>query len=88
MRRLIASMDQGILAVDHLDARIGLAQGCEIRIVLPETWTRGTNVGQELTRATPVEVADRRGKHYDVARRLMILQDQPSHFHPGDDGYC
>src|SRR5262249_38248536 len=47
---LVALVDERVVHVDDLDARLALAQRCQVRVVLPQRRAGGADVGLELPR--------------------------------------
>ncbi len=76
---LVRRADQGIMAFKDFDFRIACIQRTEIGVVLPELRAAGANVSEELFRITFVEISNRCGKHHQVARRLIIDENQLLH---------
>jgi len=65
---LIAPIDERIVALDDAHVRVVLAQGRDVRVVLPESGTGSSHVGEEFSRMARVQVPDRSREHDDVAR--------------------
>ena len=79
---LVALVDQRVVRVQHLDARLALAQRREVGVVLPEGRAGGPHVRLELPRRGGVQVAHGGGEHQDVAGALERPQDQSPHGAP------
>src|SRR5208337_3969950 len=72
--RLVAAMDEWIMASQRSYFRVVFPQWGDQRIVLPELIHTGSYVGQEFTRIAGVQVPHGRRQHQNVAGTLMILE--------------
>src|SRR5262245_66374221 len=80
--RLIAAVNEGILAVKHAHGRILLLQGRQVGVVLPQRRAGRAYVGDKSARMALVQIANRRGEHYDVTGRAKMSEDELL-FHTG-----
>jgi hypothetical protein len=77
--RVVAAMDQRVVAIDQGHLWIVFLERSDVRVVLPEPGARRSDIGQELAGVARVEVPHRCGEHDDIPRRLKILQNELSH---------
>ena len=78
-RSAVASGDEGIFAVDHLQMRVRSTYGRQMRIVLPKGFARTSHVSDKLSRMALVQITNRRRQHENVAGRLLIAQKNLPH---------
>jgi len=58
--KLIALMDQRIVALDKFDIWLTFIKWSDVRIVEPDVWARSPNIGQKLTGVIKVQVPNSR----------------------------
>jgi hypothetical protein len=68
-----------IRTVHDLDAALCDLEGGQVRIILPKLHAMSADVGEELVRVAPVQVAHGGGEQHDVPRRLVVEQHQLLH---------
>ena len=66
--RLIALINQRIVAIDHFHRRISWIQRREVGVVVPQLRARSPNVRNKLIGIAFMKIAHRRGEHHDVTR--------------------
>jgi|ERR1043165_246804 hypothetical protein len=76
---LIALMDERIMHVDQLDARVAFTQTCDMGIVQPQGIGGRPDVRPELAWTRHVQISHGSGQHQDVARTLKRAKDEVSH---------
>lgn len=74
IRRVVAAMNERVVADHRLHVGILLVQGSDLRIVLPERRAGSAHVRQESTGVSPMQIPDRRREHHDVPWRQVIFK--------------
>ncbi len=74
--RLVAALDQGGTAMDHLHPPSPFFERGQVRVVVPNLCGGGADVGEEPTGIGQVQIPDGGGQHHDVARRVSVFEDQ------------
>jgi hypothetical protein len=84
MRRItsvgvIAVMDQRVVHVQDLHARVTLLKPRDVRVVQPQSIGGRADIRRELARLRRMQTANRRRQHDDVTGTLKRTQYQPTH---------
>ncbi len=83
-RLLVAAMDEGVVAVEHLHVGVVFRERRQVRIVVPEIRAGRADIGQELAGVAPMQVPHGGGQHHDVAGRLKVPEDELAHTFQSD----
>jgi hypothetical protein len=75
VREFISAIDEGIRTVNRLCFWIGVQQGCNVGIVLPQIGAGRSNINGELSGIAMVQVPDGSRQHHDVARSKPAFKD-------------
>ncbi len=79
VRGFIGLVDEGIGAVNDLDAHLILGQRSNVRIVFPEFRATGPDIRDKLARVPAMQIPNRGGQHDQIARRQAAFKQQFSH---------
>ena len=79
IRRLVAPVDQRIMAVNHLHFALVLRERDQVGVVGPKRRAGGVRVGDELIGVAPMQVTDRRRQHDDIPGGERTFKNELPH---------